>query len=298
MPKHFDDVIDLPDDAAERRYRDLVGLDQIKDRLSKEAEVLLQPDLLKEWSRKHHGRDISATASLLDRPPLFVFGGDVGTGKTTLAETFGNSVARDHRTTVRVYRLSLQTRGVGAVGEMTSLITNAFDEVLSDARKAAKVGHILVIDEADALAQSRDFDQMHHEDRAGVNALIRGIDHITAERLRVLVVMCTNRIEALDPAVRRRAAAEFLFERPGPAQRTRLFEIALAGTGISLSDIASLAEATGAGERGFGYTYSDIVNRVVPAAVLLAYPSGPLTTATVMRAIDTHPPTRPFGDAK
>jgi hypothetical protein len=30
------------------------------------------------------------------------------------------------------------------------------------------------VDEGDALAQSRDLAQMHHEDRAGVNALIRG----------------------------------------------------------------------------------------------------------------------------
>ena len=55
---------------------------------------------------------------------------------------------------------------------------------------------------------------MHHEDRAGVNALIRGISQIATEAPGVLVVMCTNRIGALDPAIRRRAAAEFDFARP------------------------------------------------------------------------------------
>ena len=42
------------------------------------------------------------------------------------------------------------------------------------------------------MAQSRELGQMHHEDRAGVNALIRGVDYL---------VMCTNRLEALDHAV-------------------------------------------------------------------------------------------------
>ena len=56
-----------------------------------------------------------------------------------------------------------------------------------------------MIDEADALAQSRELGQMHHEDRAGVNALIRGLDQLAADRGRVLVVMCTNRIESLGP---------------------------------------------------------------------------------------------------
>ena len=76
---------------------------------------------------------------------------------------------------------------------------------------------VLVIDEADALAQSREMAQMHHEDRAGVNALIRGIDELAGRRLPIAVVLCTNRPDAIDPAVRRRAAEIFRFERPDGA---------------------------------------------------------------------------------
>ena len=60
---------------------------------------------------------------------------------------------------------------------------------------------------------------MHHEDRAGVNALIRGVDDLATGNLPAIVVMCTNRLEALDPAVRRRAAVTFAFSRPNEAQR-------------------------------------------------------------------------------
>ena len=60
---------------------------------------------------------------------------------------------------------------------------------------------------------------MHHEDRAGVNAFIRGIDRIGNGRLPAAAIMCTNRLNALDPAVKRRAADILIFERPDDAQR-------------------------------------------------------------------------------
>ena len=77
---------------------------------------------------------------------------------------------------------------------------------------------VLVVDEADALAQSRAAEQMHHEDRAGVDALLAGVDSLAGEHVPVLVVMCTNRERALDPAVLRRAAATFHLR---PARRPR-----------------------------------------------------------------------------
>ena len=121
----------------------------------------------------------------------------------------------------------LRARGSGAVGEMTTLISEAFRYLRSHSSKKNSAGKkgsstILLIDEADALAQSRELAQMHHEDRAGVNALIRGIDDIAGDRLACLTIMCTNRLSALDPAIQRRAAAVFQFERPNLEMRQRL----------------------------------------------------------------------------
>jgi AAA+ superfamily predicted ATPase len=293
----FEEVLELPDPAAQRRYTRLVGLDHIKDRLDKEAALLLNPKLLRDWSERHHqGRVIAAVAQFEERPPLLVFAGDVGTGKSTLAESFGDPIARTHHIAVRVMRLSLRTRGTGAVGEMTRLLSAAFDTVIQQARATGdRAATILVIDEADALAQSRELTQMHHEDRAGVNTLIRGIDQLAAERLPVLVVMCTNRLAALDPAVRRRAAAEFCFNRPDEARRGQVLREALDGVGLGEDDIARLARLTGDDGRGYGYTYSDLVQRLIPAAVLAAYPDQPLTADVLATQIDLHPPTTPFG---
>ena len=75
---------------------------------------------------------------------------------------------------------------------------------------------------------------------AGVNALIRGISQIATERLGVLVIMCTNRVDALDPAIRRRAAAEFDFTRPDDAQRAALLGSLFAGVGLDNPGLAQL----------------------------------------------------------
>jgi SpoVK/Ycf46/Vps4 family AAA+-type ATPase len=300
----FEEVREFPDPSAARRYAALVGLDDVKERLLKEARLLLDPESLASWSTKHHGRKTAIINLFRDRPPLFIFEGDVGTGKTALAETFGDTVARESNIRVALYALSLTARGTGAVGEMTSLLSTAFSEVKDAARKGSgrggkhSSGIILLIDEADALAQSRELGQMHHEDRAGVNALIRGVDDFATGNLPAIVVMCTNRVHALDPAVRRRAAATFTFSRPNDAQRQALLQPILEDLGFSPQQIRSIVTATGATTgREYGYTYSDLAQRLLPGLLLAAYPSQPVTFELAKEVIQRHPPTPPFRES-
>lgn len=297
----FEEVREFPDPSAARRFASLVGLDDMKNRLLKEARLLLDPDSLSEWSNKHHRHKTRIIDLFRDRPPLFIFAGDVGTGKTALAETFGDAVAREANLRVMLYALSLNARGTGAVGEMTSLLSGAFNEVKQAARKSAgrggkhNSGVILLIDEADALAQSREMGQMHHEDRAGVNALIRGVDDLATGNLPAIVIMCTNRLEALDPAVRRRAAVTFTFSRPNDAQRQAFLKPVLEELGFSAQQIQSLVTATGATHgRAYGYTYSDLAQRLLPGLLLAAYPSQPITFDLAKEVVAAHPPTPPF----
>jgi AAA+ superfamily predicted ATPase len=291
----FEDDLDLPDPVAQQRYARLVGLDHVKARLAREAELIMQPDLLREWSLRAHGTVLPAVERLADRPPLIIFSGDVGTGKTTLAETFADAIARRHGIDVRVKRLSLRARGTGAVGEMTRLIGTAFDVVLDEARAVGSARPtILVIDEADALAQSREASQMHHEDRAGVNALIRGISQLATEAPGALVIMCTNRIGALDPAIRRRAAAEFDFARPDEAQRAALLQSLFEGITLSSEHLTLLVDLTGPNGRGYGHTYSDLVDRVLAASCMAAYPEHPITAELIAEQVRSCPPTPPF----
>ena len=109
---------------------------------------------------------------------------------------------------------------------------------------------ILLVDEADALAQSREAAQMHHEDRAGVNAFVRGVDRLGNGRLPAAVIMCTNRPGALDPAVRRRAADILTFGRPDDEQRRAVLARALGVLRLSSQQIERLVTATGPARRG------------------------------------------------
>ena len=69
--------------------------------------------------------------------------------------------------------------------------------------------------------------------RAGVNAFIRGVDRLAEKRLPAVVVLCTNRLSAIDPAVQRRAAEIFEFRRPDEAQRRTVIEAPLAEAGLA-----------------------------------------------------------------
>ena len=297
----FETVKTFPEPEALERYANLIGLDSVKEHLEKEAEIMLRPDLLNKWSNDKHGDKLPALEMLQRRPPLFVFAGDVGTGKTELSMTFGDNFARANKIKVDLYCLSLRTRGTGAVGEMTRLISDAFRHLRGTCQKKPTgdkkptSATILLIDEADSLAQSREMAQMHHEDRAGVNALIRGIDDIATAKLSCLVVMCTNRLSALDPAVQRRAAAVFEFSRPTQQLREYLLETQLANAGLEKAELQTIAEHLGeTSKRKYGYTFSDITQRFIPSLILAAYPQQKITCAIALDVIAKMSPTPPF----
>ena len=300
----FSDVQQFPNQGAEARLTSLVGYDDLLADLVSNAVTLLDKRGLQQWSAKMHGTVLPAATALLDRSPVFIFAGDVGVGKTEVAELLGQKIATHMSVGVELYSLSLTARGHGAVGEMTTLLTNAFSIVRKDfgGRRnkdggAASMG-VLLIDEADAIAQSRESAQMHHEDRAGVNALLRGIDSLRVDDLPVLTILCTNRLSAIDPAVQRRAASIHTFVRPDREQRKALLKVLLEGVKLAEEEIDRLADGTGEShDRPYGFTYSDLRRRLVPDAVLVAYRTGqPLSYEVLARVLEQVKPTRPFSE--
>jgi AAA+ superfamily predicted ATPase len=295
--------MDFPDLDARKRFTRLVGLDEAKSRLTKILAVLVNPDGPRRWVERHHRNAHTLLDYLERRPPLVILAGDVGTGKTELAETVGDAVARLENIGVSLFPLSLSTRGSGRVGEMTQLISAAFEHALSAAEKLkrhsgkASGGVILLVDEADALTQSRDDGQMHHEDRAGVNAFIRGVDRLAQKQLPAAVVLCTNRLSAIDPAVRRRAADIFEFQRPNEAQRRAVLEGPLGEAGFGRGEIDKLVQLTGAATAGgVSFTFSDLTQRLLPTLVLDAYPERALSHARAVEIVKGMKPTPPFRD--
>lgn len=295
-PELFEQLIRFPSEEASRTYRALVGLDGVKARLIKEAVLLTRPERLQQWSQRYHA---SPRLQVLDAfrsgAPFVIFAGDVGTGKTALATSFGDAIARELGESVAFLKMSIQTRGSGIVGDMTRQISNAFRFIGDTARRTNEVT-ILLLDEADALGESRETQQMHHEDRAGVNALIQGVDQLRGSGLPLLVVFCSNRLDSIDPAIRRRAVDIVEFHRPNRAQRRQHLNLLFGDLGLSPIEIERLVDLTGPGVgRDYGFTYSDISDRFARTAVLQAFPDKRIDFALLEAVVLETAPTRPFG---
>lgn len=299
----FDRRISFPDPEAKDRLERLVGIDDAKHKISKSMGILLNPKGVKDWADKFHPSSKSLLNLVARQTPLVILAGDVGTGKTELASTVGDMIARDEKISVTLFPLSLSTRGSGMVGEMTKLLSTAFEETVKfasslkneDGKTNGAV--ILLVDEADAIVQSRENAQMHHEDRAGVNAFIRGVDLLAEKDLPAAVILCTNRLSAIDPAVQRRATQILRFERPNEEQRRAMIANPLGEAGLTGDQISRVVELTGAtDDRAYGFTYSDISQRLLPAMVLNAYPEKAIIFEDVMSVISSLHPTPPFQD--
>ncbi len=266
-----------PNDDARAWYERLVGLDEQKHDLLVKLEMLLYPERVEAWSRKHHGNRVLQLCELeRNLVPLILFEGDVGTGKTALAETIGDALARKagRGSHVHLLKINTQIRGTGLVGEMSDLIAQAF--VQAEARAKALKGDplLLLMDEADALAASRDTQQMHHEDKAGLNTLLQRLNNLRLTRLPIAVIFITNRPDALDPAIKRRAALSLNFPRPNDEVRAEIIRTSVPELSLKPAQIAELVKLTSEREpknKGIQFTSSDITDRLLPSALREAY---------------------------
>jgi SpoVK/Ycf46/Vps4 family AAA+-type ATPase len=251
-----------------KEFDGLFGIDAIKEALIDELALILDARRLESWIERHHAKGLGILDIGRSTVPLILLSGDVGCGKTALASCVATPVARAIGQRIVCLETPSDIRGGGHVGELSARITEAFTQ--AKARAAAVGRGILVIDEADDLATGRNQMQAHHEDRAGVNVLIKEINQLAASAAPVALIMITNRADVLDPAVLRRAALRLTFERPNGKARFTLFQRLLQGTGATEAEIAELARLT---EHNTGYTYSDLTSRIGRLALRRAWKS-------------------------
>ena len=272
----FDSETVLPDETLAARQKILLGFDARYARVRDQLRLLLSLDELGAWSKKHHGGKLDLCALVAEQYPLIIFHGDVGTGKTVAAECIANRLVTEARTEDSVlFKLSNRVRGSGKVGEMGTLIVEAFQKVTQAAGKGRRA--ILVIDEGDSLATTRSGDHNHHEDKVAVNTLIQCVDDLRRLGGRVVVFLCTNRVSVLDAALQRRAAIIEEFRRPNDEERRALFAMDLSGLSLGETQISHLLCATGSRDGLPSWTYSDIRTRLYPAALAMAFPDQPLS---------------------
>ncbi|ASO79276.1 ATP-binding protein [Escherichia coli] len=280
--KIFDSETPLPDGHLLSRQKTLLGFDNRYSKIRNQLRLLLNLGKLESWGVKFHQNNLPICSLVSDQYPLVIFHGDVGTGKTATAECVANMLAKDSGAEDSIlFKISNRVRGSGKVGEMGTLINQAFAEVIKSAGKNRR--GILIIDEGDSLASSRTQEHSHHEDKVAVNTLIQCIDDLRKYQGRIVVFLCTNRLSVLDAALIRRAAVVEEFSRPSDAERLALFDMDLQGLGLSPQQKGVLVKATGPNEGRPGWTFSDIRTRLYPAALAKAFPDKPLSYEIILQ---------------
>lgn len=272
----FDAEILVPNTEIASRAQTLIGFDGRYTRVHDQLRLLLNTDAVTEWNRRHHRGELAVANRIADQYPLVIFHGDVGTGKTAMAEAIANRLMTEAGAEdSMIFRLSNRVRGTGMVGEMGSLLSEAFTRVTAAVGKHRR--GVLIIDEGDSIAASRSQEHSHHEDKVAVNTLIQHIDDLRRLKGRVAVILCTNRLSVVDAALLRRAAIIEEFRRPSDIERQHLLQTDLDGLKLTGMQIADLVRVTGPSKGLPGWTFSDFRTRFYPAAVAKAFPDKPLT---------------------
>jgi len=102
---------------------------------------------------------------------------------------------------------------------------------------------------------------------------------------------------ALDPAVKRRAADILTFSRPDADQRREILGGSLKQVGFSDAQLEAVVAATGTHNgRGYGFTASDLTQRLLPGIVLDAYPDRSVNADRAADIARGMTPTPPFQD--
>lgn len=272
----FESEMALPDAGLAAKEKTLLGFEVRYSRVRNQLRLLLNISELAEWNQEYHDGRLALCDLVTEQYPLVIFHGDVGTGKTVMAECIANRLIKESKTEDSVlFKLGNGVRGSGKVGEMGTLLIEAFEQVAKSAGKGRRA--ILIIDEGDSLATTRSQDHSHHEDKVAVNTLIQRVDDLRRFSGRVVAFLCTNRVLALDPALQRRASVIEEFTRPSEEERRELFAMDLAALSLTEAQLADLVKATGARDAGQPtWTYSDIRTRLYPTALASAFPDRPL----------------------
>lgn len=280
----FELELDLPNNRLQNIAKGLIGFEDRYERVRRDMHLLSNPEEVKAWSTTHHKIVLPICDVIADRYPLMVFEGDVGTGKTATAECASDRLTRELKKPAMLFKMSTRVRGSGKVGQMSTLINQAFSVVASEAGK--KKYSFLIVDEADSLTAARDNQQSHHEDKVAVNTIIQKVDEVRKFGGRIMVFLCTNRIESLDAAVLRRAARIETFRRPDDHEREQLIRMDCEGVELSNGEIRDLVGLTGPGgtSSGIGFTYSDLRTRWLPEALGYAFPDRKLTAEDLLTA--------------
>ncbi|MCU4716517.1 CDC48 family AAA ATPase [Halapricum hydrolyticum] len=223
-------------EAESTTYEDIGGLDDELEKVREMIELpLSRPEIFQRLS--------------ISPPSGVLLYGPPGTGKTLIARAVANEVDAYFDVISGPEIVSKYK------GESEERLREAFDRATENAPA------ILFIDEVDSIAGARDDDSdMENRVVAQLLTLMDGLE----DRGRVVVIGATNRVDAVDPALRRggRFDREIEIGVPGVEGRREILDVHTRG--MPLADDVNLDRLA---ERTHGFVGADIESLTTEAAM-------------------------------
>ena len=205
--------IALPDHRIAQKTEGLVGLNEPIQEILAHFRFRWDMDL---QSQRTNGLAVPTEVQryFAGSSCLFVLAGRPGTGKTATAEGAVDQYCREAGVAGTIVKVTTAVRGQGLVGQFSQQVHKAFETARRLPEDELKV---LLLDEADALASRRSAQQQHQEDKAATSSILQAVDG-AASTNRFAILMTTNLVEDLDPAILRRATVIYFYP-PSPKER-------------------------------------------------------------------------------
>ncbi|HNX09986.1 MAG TPA: AAA family ATPase [Methanothrix sp.] len=215
------------------RFSDVVGQETAKRKVKIVQKYLTEPEKFGRWA-----------------PRNILFYGVSGTGKTMIAK------ALSAETGVPM----LAVKSTSLIGEFVGEGARQIHSLYEKAEEMSPC--IIFIDELDAIALDRRYQDLRGDVSEIVNSLLTEMDGISS-RKGVCTIAATNQIEVLDASVRSRFEEEIEFRLPNMDERIALLEnnaatIPLEMVDVNLKEIARQTE---------GFSGRDLVEKVLKPAL-------------------------------
>ncbi len=217
------------EDTGQIGFEDIVGQDMARRKCRIIEQSLQEPELFGKWA-----------------PRNVLFHGPPGTGKTMLAKALAN------KANVPLFPI----KATQLIGEYVGDAARQIHQLYEDAEDTKPC--IIFIDELDAVALDRRFQEIRGDVSEVVNALLTEMDGIN-EHMGICTIGVTNRIETLDSAIRSRFEEEIEFTLPDTEERYDIISLNLKDFPLPVKDtnIKELADITA------GLSGRDLVEKVM-----------------------------------
>lgn len=237
----YDPDFFVPEVKSDVSFKKIIGQDKAKKKCKLIESYLSNPGKFGKWAPKN-----------------ILFHGPAGTGKTMMAKALSNEVDVP----------LLAVKATKLIGEFVGDGARQVHQLFEKADELAPC--IIFIDEFDAVALNRNFQEIRGDVSEIVNALLTEMDGID-ERDGICTIAATNMITALDPAVRSRFEEEIEFMLPSLEERYKILKTYSRTFPVNLDrkvDLMKIAKQTS------GFSGRDLVEKLLKNTVHKAILSG------------------------